>query len=107
MRNVICWCWGTPMSHIHDPELEFGDPKRLAMSRDLSLQRKLEVLESWRLDLIELQRAEDENMRGREAEPGSTAKKLAEVSAVIALLEREVSRETNSAETRDAEKHKS
>jgi len=85
------------MSHIHDPELEFGDPKQLAKNRELSLQRKLEVLESWRLDLIELQRAEDENMGGREVEPGATAKRLAEVSAVIALLEREMARETERA----------
>lgn len=81
------------MSHIHDPELEFGDPKSLAMNRDLSLQEKLEILESWRLDLIELQRADDENMQGREAGLGSPAKRLADVSAVIALLERETNRE--------------
>ena len=86
------------MSLIHDPELQFGDPKRLAMNRDLSLQRKLEVLESWRLDLIELQRAEDENMSSGDADLGSTAKRLAEVSAVIALLEREMSREAGAAE---------
>ncbi|HMB72388.1 MAG TPA: hypothetical protein VKQ06_02375 [Gammaproteobacteria bacterium] len=94
------------MSHIHDPELEFGDPKRLAMNPDLSLQRKLEVLESWRLDLIELQRAEDENMRGLEITPGATAKRLADVSSVLALLEREMAKEAGAGHSNADRKRK-
>lgn len=81
------------MNHLHDPETEFRDPRRIAVNRKLTLQMKLEILESWKLDLIELQRADDENMRGRNSGSGATAKKLAEVSEVIAVLEREYARE--------------
>jgi hypothetical protein len=74
------------MSHMRDPELEFGDPKRLADDVLLSAREKLAILVSWQSDLIELLRAEEENMPSVGAAPGTTAKKLSEVTAVIAAV---------------------
>ena len=74
------------MSHTHDPEHRFGDPRQLAADPAISDAEKLRILESWRLDLVELQRAEEENMPSAGVEPDETAKKLAEVSRVLDVV---------------------
>lgn len=74
------------MSETIDPELKFGDPGRLADDKSLTIGEKLEILEDWKMDLIEMQRAEEENMPSARRDEGETAGKLADVSKVIAKL---------------------
>jgi hypothetical protein len=74
------------MSHTRDPETEFGDPRRLADDKALTIGEKLEILEHWKLDLVELERAEGESMTSTSQTEGATAKKLAEVSRVMESL---------------------
>lgn len=74
------------MSHTRDPETEFNDPRQLVESTSLTATEKLKILESWQMDLIELQKAEEENMSNGSTDTGSTAKKLAEVMEAIVHL---------------------
>lgn len=76
------------MEYFRDPELNFGSPRRLAVADSLTRLEKLEILESWKIDLIEMQRAEEENMPSTAADD-SVGKKLTEVIEVIASLERQ------------------
>lgn len=73
---------------IRDPQSEFHEPADIISRSDLSSQEKLTVLESWQADLIELQKALDENMSGT-GEPGETATKLAQVTAAITQVKEE------------------
>ena len=72
---------------LRDPDKVFVDPTRLVERSDLTKTDKLELLEQWRLDLIELQQAADENMPSANAETGDTAEKLRRVSEAIVQLE--------------------
>ena len=74
------------MSHVRDPEHEFGEPGKLAGADDLSLSEKVDILVSWQADLIELQRAEEENMPGSDPDTGAIGKKLSDVTAVLETL---------------------
>lgn len=74
------------MSRTNDPELEFGDPRKLADDPALTTRQKLKILEDWKLDLLELQKAEEENMPSVGAEPEATARKLAEVTRVMEAI---------------------
>jgi hypothetical protein len=76
-------------SLIRDPEVAFGDPNQLARRTDLSHEEKLDVLESWRLDLLELQRASEENMSSADSGAGSVAEKLRQVSEALDAIRRE------------------
>jgi hypothetical protein len=59
---------------------------RLVESDELTDMEKLKILESWQMDLIELQKAEEENMPGGSEDPGDTARKLEAVTAAIETL---------------------
>ena len=71
------------MKHTRNPEQEFGSPMQLVESDGLTDTEKLTILQSWQMDLIELQRAEEENMPNESDAPGDTAKKLAAVTKAI------------------------
>ncbi|MGD8324380.1 MAG: hypothetical protein PVF50_08430 [Gammaproteobacteria bacterium] len=71
---------------IRDPEGRFSDPRRLLEREDISPNDKLLVLQDWQTDLLELQRAADENMPSAQASPGETAEKLSEVNKVIGVV---------------------
>jgi hypothetical protein len=70
----------------HDPEREFGEPRKVLEDASLTAEQKLEILESWRADLIELQVAEEENMPSSDADQGAAAARLTEVSKAIATI---------------------
>ena len=75
---------------IRDPAAQFRDPDELLQHTGLSESEKLEALESWQADLIELQTATEENMPASDEAFGKTATKLAKVrNAIRALQERE------------------
>lgn len=73
------------MPHTRNPEQEFESPMHLVESDELTATEKIKILESWQMDLIELQKAEEENMPGgsEDKDPGDTARKLAAVTAAI------------------------
>ena len=76
-------------SLLTDPASEFETPKHLVESQALSDKDKLTALQNWRLDLIELQEASNENMpsTGSDAGAGAAAEQLREVVKAIAALE--------------------
>jgi len=64
----------------------FSDPRDVIDSEDLSDPEKIRLLESWQSDLIQLQKAVEENMPSVDSPPGETAARLAQVTAAIAKL---------------------
>lgn len=64
----------------------FARPQDVVNDDALTLKKKLVVLESWQTDLLEMQRAEEENMIGTSSKSGQTAKWLAEVTKAIHAL---------------------
>jgi hypothetical protein len=74
------------MKHTRNPEQEFGSPMQLVESDGLTDTEKMTILKSWQMDLIELQRAEEENMPNDSDDPGDTARKLAAVTAAIEAM---------------------
>jgi hypothetical protein len=63
------------------------DPAKVLASEALSDDEKMSILESWKLDLVERQRASDENMRaGSDAPAGDAAERLREVANALRTL---------------------
>ena len=77
----------TKRASLRDPEQEFTAPSEVAEHPELSIQDKLAILRNWRLDLIELQTATNENMVDANADPGAVAERLRQVSEAIERLE--------------------
>lgn len=71
-----------------DVERLFEDPAKVADNEELSKADKLKILENWKLDLIELQRANDENMARYGREGGDVAESLRAVSMALESLRR-------------------
>ena len=65
---------------------QFDDPRELVECEDLSDADKIKVLQDWQSDLIQLEKAVEENMPSINCEPGETAVKLTQVTAAIADL---------------------
>jgi len=76
---------------VRNPELHFGAPAEILKSIDMTDDEKLKLLSSWKNDLLELQHASEENMRGRDDESGRSADVLGQVLAAIRMLERQAS----------------
>jgi len=76
---------------VRNPELQFGAPAEILKSIDLTDDEKLKLLSSWKNDLLELQHASEENMRGRDGESSRSADVLGQVLAAIRMLERKAS----------------
>ena len=70
----------------HSFETGFARPQDVVDDDGLTLEKKVVVLESWQNELIEMQRAEEENMVGTASKSGQTAKWLAEVTKAIHTL---------------------
>lgn len=68
------------------PGEQFIDPKELIERDDLANSVKIRLLEDWRSDLIQLQKACEENMPNANSPPGETASRLAQVTAAIVKL---------------------
>ena len=71
-----------------DVERRYGAPLRVIESEELTPGEKIELLENWRLDLMELQTAADENMAGSEPDSGEAAEKLREVNSALVIARR-------------------
>jgi hypothetical protein len=70
------------------PQAVFGYPQAVLRCRELSHDEKLTVLRNWKQELVQLQKAGEENMRD-ERGPSEVGSRLAEVNdAMIALEER-------------------
>lgn len=76
-----------------DPDRTFSEPRLLVESQELTATEKLAVLESWQADLIELQKAAEENMGSANVAPGTNAAKLAKVTEAIALMKERLQNE--------------
>ena len=70
---------------ITDPNKYFRKPHHVLESKNLSDQAKISILEDWKLDLIELQTATEENMSATGVETDAVADDL---QAVIEALRR-------------------
>lgn len=69
-----------------DTEQPFADAREVLENPSLTNERKLEILEDWRADLIELQVAEAENMPSPGPDTGASANRLTEVTRAIAAI---------------------
>jgi hypothetical protein len=64
-------------------EQQFQEPQRVLEDQNLSDEQKIQVLLNWQLDLIELQRATDENMPSVNSPAGEVAEKLRKVNDAL------------------------
>lgn len=72
-----------------NPQKMFGEPRHVVTNKELSDQDKISILENWKLDLMELQKATEENMPGRGNETGSVADELGAVIEALRMIRRE------------------
>lgn len=72
---------------VKDAEKTYGEPRRVLEDASLSTAEKIDVLESWKSDLLQLQRASDENMPGTDVQGGSTADRLKQVVEALDALQ--------------------
>jgi hypothetical protein len=75
-----------PSARRRDVERLFEDPAKVVENEELSKADKLKILENWKLDLIELQRANDENMARYGRDGGDVAESLRAVSMALESL---------------------
>lgn len=64
---------------------DFDSPEAVVASDGLSPDQKIAILEDWRVDLIELQTAADENMAARQGS-GAVAEELRQVTEALKRL---------------------
>jgi hypothetical protein len=76
----------TRKSLTRDPEREFLEPHYLVERQDISAEDKLTLLKNWHADLLELQRASEENMPSANVPAGLAAEKLSKVAQAIELV---------------------
>jgi hypothetical protein len=69
-----------------DPEREFKNPHRVVEDQVLSAKQKIAVLISWRLGILELQRATAENMTSPHDDAGEIAENLKNVTDALVEL---------------------
>jgi hypothetical protein len=77
---------GSKMSretNVRDVQQRFEKPMRVARDGALSVAQKIEILENWRLDLVELLTATGENMPSDHPGSGDAAEQLREVCAAL------------------------
>lgn len=72
-----------------DPEGMFKEPIHVLESEELTTEDKVRVLENWKLDLMELQRASEENMESDEGDKDPAAERLQAVNETLDILRRE------------------
>jgi len=71
-----------PNEPMQNPERVFRDPQRVLEHQELSEEQKIRLLMNWRLDLLELERATEENMAGTD-DAGNVAERLSRVNAAL------------------------
>lgn len=72
-----------------DTERVFKEPSHVLENDELSPADKIRVLENWKLDLLELQRASEENMAGQAGQGAKVAERLRAVNESLELCRRE------------------
>lgn len=70
-----------------DPERQYVSPAKVVEDPDIAERDKLAILRNWKLDLIELLQASNENMASANVPPGTVSEKLREVAQAIEDLE--------------------
>ena len=81
----------TRSSLTRDPEREFLEPRYLVERQDISAEDKLTLLKNWQADLLELQRASEENMPSANVPSGLVAEKLSKVAQAIESVGKQLS----------------
>jgi hypothetical protein len=71
-----------------DTERLFKEPGRILENDELTLADKIRVLENWKADLLELQRACEENMTGKDGQGENVAERLRAVNESLELCRR-------------------
>jgi hypothetical protein len=69
-----------------NPRDEFRSPQRVVEDSELSNSQKIEVLLNWRLDLLEMQRADTENMQTGSEQGSDVATDLKSVTDALLAL---------------------
>lgn len=75
-----------------DTERLFKEPAHVLENQELTLADKIRVLENWQLDLLELQRASEENMAGADGQGANATQRLQAVNESLAIVRREAKR---------------
>jgi len=75
-----------------DPDSEDFDPIGFVRKSDVPDHEKLRQLEGWQADLIQLQKATEENMPAAGAKVGRTAGRLARVTAALEMIRERIGR---------------
>lgn len=70
---------------MQNPDREFQDPRRLLEDQELTDKQKVQLLMNWRLDLLELERATEENMASAK-DTGKVAEKMKKVNDALGAL---------------------
>ena len=71
---------------ITDPKKLFQEPHHVLENKALSVQEKISILEDWKLDLIELQTATEENMSAKGQETDAVADDLQAVIEALRVI---------------------
>jgi nitrogen fixation protein len=69
-----------------NPQKIFREPKYVVENDELSDQEKITILENWKLDLMELQKATEENMPGTGTEADSAGDELRAVIEALRIV---------------------
>ncbi len=70
-----------------DVEKLYKEPRRVLEDPDLTTEDKISVLENWKSDLLQLQRASEESMQSPDARDGSIAERLKRVVEALEELQ--------------------
>jgi hypothetical protein len=71
---------------MRNPQEEFRTPQRVLDDPELSENQKVSLLMNWRSDLIEIQRADGENMQNAADDEGDVAVALKRVTDALTTL---------------------
>lgn len=71
---------------MRNPNNEFRSPQRVVDDPELSDVQKVELLLNWRLDLLEMQRADNENMQATPEQEIDVATDLKSVTDALLAL---------------------
>lgn len=72
---------------MRNPQDEFRAPQHIVEDQELSEKQKIELLMNWRMDLLELQRANGENMQKDADDSGELAVELKNVTDALQMLD--------------------
>lgn len=71
---------------MRNPQKEFQSPQRVLDAPELSDKQKIALLMNWRSDVMEIQRADGENMQNAAEDEGDVAAELKRVTDALTQL---------------------